>query len=108
VQGALDHRVEDRGEVAGRRIDDLQYLGGRGLLFQGLARLGQQPRILHRDDCLRREVLQQRDLLFGERPDLGAEDQKHPHQCCVFAQREGETAAGSAKLDQGASSRVAR
>ena len=27
-----------------------------------------QPRVLHRDDRLRREILQQRDLLVGERP----------------------------------------
>ncbi len=50
-------RVEHRGEVAGRRIDHLQDLGGRGLLLQRLARLGQEPRILHRDYRLRREVL---------------------------------------------------
>src|SRR5689334_25280312 len=61
------HRIEDRREVAGRGIDDLQYLGGRGLLLQRLARLGDEPRILHRDDRLRREVLQQCDLLVGER-----------------------------------------
>ena len=30
-----------------------------------------QPRVLHRDDRLRREVLQQRDLLVGERPTSG-------------------------------------
>jgi len=30
-------RVEYRGEIAGRGIDDLQYLGGRGLLLQGFA-----------------------------------------------------------------------
>jgi len=29
----FEHRVEHRGEVAGRGIDDLQYLGGRGLLL---------------------------------------------------------------------------
>src|SRR5215472_6146975 len=62
-QGLFEHRVEHRSEVARRAIDDLQYLGGRGLLLEGLARLGQQPRILHRDDRLRREILQQRDLL---------------------------------------------
>src|SRR5262249_30576031 len=50
-------RVEYRGEIAGRRIDDLQYLGGRGLLLQGLARLGQEPRVFHRDDRLRGEIL---------------------------------------------------
>ena len=52
----------------------LQHLGGRCLLLQRLARLGHQPRILHRDDRLRGEVLQQRDLLLGERPDLLAID----------------------------------
>ena len=54
----LDHRVENWSEVAGRGVDDLQHLGGRGLLLQCLARLGQEPRILHRDDRLRRKVLQ--------------------------------------------------
>ena len=62
--------VEHRGEIAGRGIDDLEYLGGRGLLLQSLVRLGQEPRILHRDDRLRREVLEQRNLLIAERPDL--------------------------------------
>src|SRR5262245_11894353 len=33
----FQHRVEDGGEVAGRGIDDLQHLGSRGLLLQGLA-----------------------------------------------------------------------
>ena len=33
--------VEHRGEVAGRGIDDLQHLGGRSLLIQCLACLGQ-------------------------------------------------------------------
>src|SRR5437763_10825366 len=42
-------RVEDGGEIAGRGIDDAQDLGGRGLLLQCLARLGDQPRVLHRD-----------------------------------------------------------
>ena len=50
---------------AGRRVDDLQYLGGRGLLLQSLARLGQEPRILHRGDRLRREVFEQRNLLVS-------------------------------------------
>ena len=54
--GFLQYRVKHRRKLAGRGIDDLQHLGGRGLLLQGLARLGQQPRILHRDDRLRREI----------------------------------------------------
>src|SRR5262249_62314908 len=48
----LQYRIENRSEVASRRIDDLQHLGSRGLLLQCLARLGQEPRVLHRDDGL--------------------------------------------------------
>ena len=59
-------RVEHRGEIPRRAVDDLQYLGGRGLLLQGFARLGQEPRVLHGDYRLRREIVQQRDLLVGE------------------------------------------
>jgi hypothetical protein len=36
----FQHRVEHRREVAWRALDDLQYLGGRGLLFQRLVTLG--------------------------------------------------------------------
>ena len=32
----LQYRIEDRGEVARCGIDDLQYLGGGGLLGEGL------------------------------------------------------------------------
>ena len=30
----FEHRIEHRRKIAGRGIDDLQHLGGRGLLFQ--------------------------------------------------------------------------
>ena len=83
----VQHRVEHRREVTGRGIDDLQHLGGRGLLLQGLARLGQEPRILHRDDRLRREVLQQCDLLVSKRPHLLAERGDDAEQRAVFPQR---------------------
>src|SRR5205085_12090166 len=53
------------------------FRSSRGLVFGrllqvagALARLGDQPRVLHRDDRLRREILQQRDLLLRERPHL--------------------------------------
>ena len=60
----LQYRVEYRREVAGRRIDDLQDLGCRGLLLQCLARLGQEPCIFHRDNRLRREALEEQDFFF--------------------------------------------
>src|SRR5262249_30226780 len=36
----FEKRIESRGEVAGRGVDDSQYFGGRGLLLQCFARLG--------------------------------------------------------------------
>ena len=35
IDRLFQDRVEHWGEVAGRGVDDLQYLGGRGLLLQG-------------------------------------------------------------------------
>ena len=54
----LQDRVEYRGKVAGRAVDDAEHLCGRGLLLQCLARLGEQSRVLYRNDRLRRKVLQ--------------------------------------------------
>jgi hypothetical protein len=54
----LKQRIEHWREITRRSIDDLQHLRSGGLLLQRLARLGQEPRILHRNDCLRGEVLQ--------------------------------------------------
>ena len=58
----FEDRVEHRREIAGRAVDDLQDLGGRGLLLQRLARLGDQPRVLDRDDRLVGEGANQLDL----------------------------------------------
>jgi hypothetical protein len=61
----IQDRVEHRCEVTRRGIDDAQHLGSRGLLFErffkvpsALPQFAEQPRILHRDDGLRGEVLQ--------------------------------------------------
>ena len=37
--GFVEHRIEHRRKVAGRGVDDLQYLGGRGLLSERLVAL---------------------------------------------------------------------
>ena len=91
----LQYHIEHRREVAGRGIDDLQYFGGCCLLLQCLARLGQQPRILHRYDCLRGEILQQRDLFFRERPHLLPVSKQSPEQRIVFSQRNDEHRAST-------------
>src|SRR5262252_9075139 len=46
----FQHCLEHRCEFTGRAVDDLQYLCCCSLLLQSLARLGQQPRVLHRND----------------------------------------------------------
>src|ERR1700756_1456070 len=48
------------------------------------SRIGEQPRILRRDDRLRREVLQQRDLLVRERPDVLAVGGQNAEKRIVF------------------------
>jgi len=50
-------------------------------------RLGQQPRVLHRDDRLRREILQQRDLLVRKRANNTAEDVDVTEKLVALAQR---------------------
>jgi hypothetical protein len=98
LRSLFQHRVEDRDEIAGGGIDDLEDFGGGGLLFQSLARLGDEPRVLHGDDCLRREIFQQRDLSFGERPDFLAVGAKNAQNDVVPEQGHVEERAHPAKL----------
>src|SRR6516164_2049870 len=103
----FQYRVEHWGEVTWRGIDNLQYLGGRGLLLQRLARLGQQPRVLHRYDRLRGEILQQRDLFVGKRLDLLAIDRQHAEQGIILPQRYAQESANAREIDDSAAVRVA-
>ena len=67
-------RVEHRLQFAGRAGDDLEHLGGRGLLLQRLGQISrarlhlvEQPHVLDRDHRLVGEGRDQLDLLVGER-----------------------------------------
>ena len=95
-------RLEDRREIAGRRIDDLQHLGGRGLLLERFAYFGDQPRVLHRDHRLRREVFEQRDLPVGERPHFLSVGGDISEQRILLAQRDEQYGAGAFLLGAGA------
>src|SRR6516225_2365825 len=94
--------VEHWCEVAGRGIDDLQHLRGRSLLLQRFARLGQEPRILHRNHRLRSEVLQQRDLLVGERARFLSVDVNSAEQHAVLAKGDAKKAVEAADIDKSA------
>ena len=79
-------------QLARRAADDLEHLGGRGLLLSDsqiscAAQLVEQPRVLDRDHRLRGEVLHQLDLLVGERPHLLAVDDDRADQLVVLEHR---------------------
>ena len=69
-------RVEHRLQIEGRAADHLEHVGGGGLLLQRFAQLVEQPRVLDGDDRLGGEILDQLDLLVGERADLLAVDRR--------------------------------
>jgi hypothetical protein len=92
----LQYRVEHRREITRRRIDNLQHLSGGGLLLQRLARLGQEPRILHCDHRLCGEVFEQGDLLLGEGPYFLARYVDRAEESLIFAQAEEESGPDSA------------
>ncbi len=62
----LHQRIEHRLQIERRAADDLEHVGGGGLLLQRFAQLTEQPRVLDGDDGLGGEVLNKVDLLVGE------------------------------------------
>ena len=81
----LQYCLEDRREVPGRRIDDAEHLSGRGLLLQGLTRLGQEPRVLHRDHRLRSKAFEQSDVFVRKRLHLSANSDDLPEEHIALA-----------------------
>ena len=55
--GRLDQRIEHGLQIERRAADDLEHVGGGGLLLQRFAQLVEQARVLDGDDGLRGEVL---------------------------------------------------
>ena len=72
-QNGIKHRLRSPGDC-----DDLEHIGGGSLLLQRFEsralQLVEQPRVLDGDDGLRGEILDQLDLLVGERANLLAVD----------------------------------
>src|SRR5262245_54029139 len=66
----LQGRVQDDLHVKRRPADDLEDLGGGGLLLKRFTQLIEQPCVLDGDDGLCGEILNQLDLLVGEQPDF--------------------------------------
>ena len=53
----FDQRIEHGLQIERRAADDLEHVGGGGLLLQRFAQLVEQPRVLDGDDGLGGEVL---------------------------------------------------
>ena len=77
----LDQRVEHRLQIEGRAADDLEHVGGGGLLLQRFGQivgarlhLVEQPHVLDRDHRLVGEGAQQCDLPFREGVRVGSND----------------------------------
>src|SRR5262249_30083822 len=73
--GSRFHKGVEHGlQIEGRAADDLEYVGGGGLLLQRLAQFVEQAGVLNGNDRLCGEILDQLDLLVGEGAHLLAED----------------------------------
>ena len=94
-------------EVKGRAADDLEHVGGGGLLLQRFAQLVEQPRVLDRDHGLMREVGDQRDLLLGERAHLLAVDADRADQLFFLEHRHVEKGSRAPKFGGGDTQRFA-
>src|SRR5262249_32070224 len=64
--GRIDQRIEHGLQIEGRAADDLEHIGGGGLLLERLPQLVEQARVLDGDDGLGGERLEQSDLALGE------------------------------------------
>jgi hypothetical protein len=103
----FDQRVEHNLEIKGRAADDLEHVGGGGLLLQRFAQLIYQPSILDRDDSLRGEIRDQLDLLASERADLLVKDADGADQLLLLEHRHNEQRPDTAKLDASNRQRIA-
>ena len=106
-RGGLDERIEDGLEIEGRAADHLQHVAGRGLAFEQLlqiarqlAQLGQEPRVLDRDDRLVGEGADQLDLALAERLDPAAAKRDHADRLAFAQQRYAERRADVANRNR--------
>src|SRR5262245_61034328 len=87
--------------------NDLEHVGGRGLLLQGFTQLVEQPRVLDRDDGLVGEVLDQLDLLVGKGPHLLAVENDGAFDLIILDYRHSEYGADMPNFDSGNRQRIA-
>src|SRR5262245_680956 len=97
----LDQRVEHCLQIEGRTADDLEHVGGSGLLRERFTQLAEQPGVLDGDDCLGCEVLDQCDLLVTERADFPPIDCHHANRLVVLKHRHSDHCADACDVYPG-------
>src|SRR5262249_24598625 len=97
----LDQRIEYFLHVERRPADDLQNIGGSGLLFQGLAELVEQAGVLNSDNGLAGKALNQFDLLVRKGADLLAIDADRTHHLMFLEHGNEEERASARQLHHG-------
>ena len=101
-------------QIERRTADDLQHVGGGGLLLQrfaeivgALAQFVEQPRVLDGDHGLLGEIADQLDLLVGKRAHLTSKNADGAYQFIVLQHGYVQLTSNSAELGRGDAKRIA-
>src|SRR5258707_4022151 len=87
-------------EVERRAADDLEQIGGGGLLLQRFPQLVEQARVLDGDDGLLREIADQLDLFLCEGSYLLTVDGNCADRLVLLEHRHGHVAPCAAELSR--------
>src|SRR3984893_16639873 len=104
----FDQCVEHSVQIESRAAEDLEDVGGGGLLLQRFAQLVKQSGIFDGDDCLGREALDQLDLLVVKGPNFLAVDGEDANQLVLLNHRDIEKAAEASEIGGGQEDGFAR
>ena len=96
-RGGFSQRLKYRLQIECRAANNLEHIGRGGLLLQRFTELVEQPRVLDGDDCLRSEVPDEFDLLFGKCTDFLPEDNHRPDKLAILEQWHGDNGASARK-----------
>ena len=103
----LGERIEHGPQVEGRAANDLEHVGGGGLLLQRLPQLVEQARVLDCYDGLAGEARQQLDLLVGKRADFLAKNPDRADELRLLEHRHDEKRATACELHLADEQRIA-
>src|SRR5262245_33564375 len=87
TRGVRQHGLEHWLKFTGRTANNFEHVGGGGLSLKRLTQFVEQPRVLDGDDCLCGEILNQFDLLVGERTHFLTVDTEDTYKLIPLKQR---------------------